>query len=275
MGHRFSVVTPMTATIESPAPPWHTLGAAECATLLESHPTDGLSPIQAQQKLSRHGPNKLAEKKPRPAWLKFFDQFKNLLVLVLIGAAVLSGAIGDLEDAAVILVVVVFNAALGFYQEHRAEATLAALKKMLAQHARVRRGGQVLQVPAAELVPGDLVLLEAGDRVPADGRILAAHNAEVAEAALTGESHAVVKHAEALAPGVPPLAERFNMAYMNTVVTRGRLELMVSATGMQTEMGRITGLLAAAPESPTPLQVQLDALGKRLAIIAGVVVTLI
>ncbi len=265
----------MTEAVESPDPPWHALDAAACADRLKSHLADGLSPHEAEQRLSRHGPNQLDAKKPRAAWLKFFDQFKNLLVLVLIGAAVLAGAIGDLEDAAVILIVVVFNAALGFYQEHRAEATLAALKNMLAQHARVRRSGQVLQIPAAELVPGDLVLLEAGDRVPADGRVAAAHNAEIAEAALTGESHAVSKHAEALAPGIHPLAERFNMAYMNTVITRGRLELLVSATGMATEMGRITGLLAAAPESPTPLQAQLDALGKRLALVAGGVVTLI
>ncbi|MDP1929771.1 MAG: cation-translocating P-type ATPase, partial [Thiobacillus sp.] len=222
-----------------------------------------------------HGPNKLAEKKPRSAWLKFLDQFKNVLVIVLLGAAVLAGAIGDLKDAVVILIVVVFNAALGFYQEHRAEATLAALKKMLAQHARVRRGGEVLEIPAEELVPGDIVLLEAGDRIPADARVLAAHNAEVAEAALTGESHAVGKHADALMPGEHPLAERFNMVYMNTVVTRGRLEVLVAATGMETEMGRITGLLDTAKENPTPLQIQLDGLGKRLALIAGVVVTLI
>ena len=278
MGCRFILIAHMSAlpmAIETQPPPWHSLDVAACATGLETHPTDGLSPLVAGQRLTRHGPNKLAEKKPRSAWLKFLDQFKSLLVLVLIGAAVLAGAIGDLEDAVVILIVVVLNAALGFYQEHRAEATLAALKKMLAQHARVRRGGQVLQIAAVELVPGDLVLLEAGDRVPADGRVLVAHNAEVAEAALTGESQAVAKHAEALAQGVHPLAERFNMAYMNTVITRGRLELLVSATGMDTEMGRISGLLAAAQESPTPLQVQLDALGKRLAIIAGVVVTLI
>ena len=278
MGCRFILIAHMSAlpmAIETQPPPWHSLDVAACATGLETHPTDGLSPLVAGQRLTRHGPNKLAEKKPRSAWLKFLDQFKNLLVLVLLGAVVLAAAIGDIKDAVVILIVVVLNAALGFYQEHRAEATLAALKKMLAQHARVRRGGQVLQIAAVELVPGDLVLLEAGDRVPADGRVLVAHNAEVAEAALTGESHAVTKHAEALAPGVHPLAERFNMAYMNTVITRGRLELLVSATGMNTEMGRISGLLAAAQESPTPLQVQLDALGKRLAIIAGVVVTLI
>ncbi|MEW5943343.1 MAG: HAD-IC family P-type ATPase [Pseudomonadota bacterium] len=235
----------------------------------------GLTEAEARRRLERHGPNRLTEKLPRPAWMKFLDQFKDLLVVVLIGAAALAGAVGDIKDAAVILIVVVFNACLGFYQELRAEATLAALKKMLAQYARVRRGGEVLQIPAESLAPGDIVLLEAGDRVPADARVLAAHNAEVAEAALTGESHSVGKYAEALPPGEHPLAERFNMVFMNTVVTRGRIEALVSATGMETEMGRITDLLESAKETPTPLQIQLDGLGKRLAIIAGAVVTLI
>jgi P-type Ca2+ transporter type 2C len=254
---------------------WHAQSAGEVCADLETDPARGLAPDEAAQRLARHGLNRLAEKKPRPAWLKFFDQFKNVLVMVLLGAVVLAAAIGDLKDAVVILIVVVFNAALGFYQEHRAEATLAALKQMLAQHARVRRGGRVLEIPAEELVPGDLVLLEAGDRIPADGRVLVSHNAEVAEAALTGESHAVGKHAGALPPGEHALAERINMVFMNTVITRGRLELVVTATGMGTEMGRISGLLDAAQESATPLQMQLDALGKRLALIAGVVVSLI
>ncbi|MDO8890939.1 MAG: cation-translocating P-type ATPase [Sulfurimicrobium sp.] len=253
--------------------PWSIDAEAALAHLDSS--AQGLSKAEARQRLERHGPNRLREKAPRPAWMKFLDQFKDLLVIVLLGAAILAGAIGDIKDAVVILIVVVFNAGLGFYQEHRAEATLAALKSMLAQHARVRRGGEVLEIPAEDLVPGDIVLLEAGDRIPADARVLAAHNAEVAEAALTGESHAVGKRADALAPGEHPLAERFNMVFMNTVVTRGRIEALVAATGMETEMGRITGLLESAEESPTPLQVQLDGLGKRLAIIAGVVVTLI
>ena len=235
----------------------------------------GLPDAEARQRLERFGPNQLREKPPRPPWLKFVDQFRNLLVLVLIAAAALAAAIGDTKDAAVILIVIVLNAALGFYQEHRAEATLAALKQMLARHARVRRGGTVLQVGAEALVPGDIVLLEAGDRVPADARVLAAHNAEVAEAALTGESHAVGKHAAALAPGEHALAERLNMVFMNTVVTRGRIEALVTTTGMHTEMGRISGLLEEAPEQATPLQLQIDALGKSLAGIAGVVVTLI
>ena len=258
-------------TIQQPV--WSASGDEALTRLCAS--LQGLTEAEARQRLERHGPNRLREKPPRPAWMKFLDQFKDLLVIVLIGAAALAGAIGDIKDAVVILIVVVFNAVLGFYQEHRAEATLAALKKMLAQHARVRRGGEVLQIPAENLVPGDILLLEAGDRIPADARVLAAHNAEVAEAALTGESHAVGKHAEALPPGEHPLAERFNMVFMNTVVTRGRIETVVAATGMETEMGRITGLLESAEESPTPLQVQLDGLGKRLAIIAGVVVTLI
>ena len=259
----------------TPATAWHQLDLAKCAAQLNTDVTLGLSEAEAQSRLIKYGPNQLAQTPPRSPWLKLLDQFKNLLVLVLIGAALLAGAIGDVKDAVVILIVVAFNAGLGFYQEHRAEATLAALKKMLAQNARVRRNGQVLQIAAQDLVPGDVLLLEAGDRVAADGRVLSAHNAEVAEAALTGESHAVGKHAQDLAPGDHPLAERFNMAYMNTVVTRGRMELLVSATGMDTEMGRITGLLAEAHDGPTPLQVQLDALGKRLALIAGAVVSLI
>ena len=259
----------------TPTPAWHSLPVSACATQLDSDLDRGLSSLEAGLRLQRFGTNQLAAKKPRALWLKFIDQFKNLLVGVLVGAAVLAGAVGNLEDAAVILLVVVFNAALGFYQEYRAEATLAALKKMLAQHARVRRGGEVCNILAHDLVPGDIVLLEAGDRLPADGRVLAAHNVEVAEAALTGESHAVGKFVDALSVGDHPLAERSNMAYMNTVVTRGRLELLVCATGMATEMGRITGLLATAKESAAPLQIQLDALGKRLAIVAGAMVLLI
>ncbi len=262
------------ASEPSPPPIWNA-SREEALASLDTSSSHGLTEAEARRRLQRHGANHLKEKPPRPAWLKFLDQFKNLLVIVLIGAAALAGAIGDIKDAVVILVVVVFNASLGFYQEHRAEATLAALRNMLAQRARVRRGGEVLEIAAENLAPGDIVLLEAGDRVPADARVLAAHNAEVAEAALTGESHAVGKHAEALTPGEHPLAERFNMVFMNTVITRGRLEAVVSATGMDTEMGRISGLLEAAEENPTPLQIQLDGLGKRLAVIAGVVVTLI
>jgi Ca2+-transporting ATPase len=240
---------------------------------LEVAPDTGLLQAQVAVRLQRHGPNRLAEKPPRPAWLKFLDQFRSVLIGILIGAALLAGLIGDIKDAAVIAVVVLLNATLGFFQERRAENALAALRGMLAPSARVRRDRETRVVPAEELVPGDILLLEAGDRVPADARVMQAHGAEVAEAALTGESHAVGKTAEAVDAGAS-LAERVGMVFMNTVITRGRIEAVVTATGMHTEMGRLAGLLAQTAESSTPLQIQLDALGKRLAFIAAVVVGL-
>jgi len=254
---------------------WHRLPAQEAAERFQVASDTGLTPAEAKRRLAEHGPNRLPEKPPRAAWLKFLDQFKNLLILVLIAAAVIAYLVGDLKDALVILLVVVFNATLGFNQEHRAEQSLAALKKMLARRARVRRGGHKTEIDAEELVPGDIVLLEAGDKASADGRLLSVHSVEVDESALTGESHAVGKHAEPLEAAEVPLAERVNMVFMNTVVTRGRAEMVVTATGVATEMGRIAGMMAAAQEGPTPLQIQLDTLGKRLALIAGVVVTLI
>jgi len=253
---------------------WHAEIPAAVTTALEVDPAQGLTGAEAQARLAQYGPNRLVEKPPRPAWLKFLDQFKNFLVIVLIGAAILAAMVGDLKDAVVIAIVVILNALLGFFQEHRAEAALAALKNMLAPTARVRRDGRPALIPAEELVPGDILLLEAGDRIPADARVLDAHGAEAAEAALTGESHAVTKTPEAIVEK-SALAERHGMVFMNTVVTRGRIETVVTATGMATEMGKIAGLLAEAAESATPLQVQLDALGKRLAAIAGVVVGLI
>jgi Ca2+-transporting ATPase len=254
---------------------WQSLDATTVAQRLDVAPASGLSQQDAGERLAQFGPNRLAEKPPRSKWLAFLDQFKSLLILVLIGAAALAGAIGDIKDAVVILIVVLFNALLGFWQEHRAEQTLAMLKKMLSPVARVRRDGRVEEIDASQLVSGDIVLLEAGDRVPADGRLIVTHNVEIDEAALTGESHPVGKEADDLLPESVPLAERINMAFMNTVVTRGRAELLVTATGMTTEMGRISGMLAEVESGPTPLQVQLDGLGHRLALIAGVVIALI
>jgi len=257
----------------SPPPCWHAESSEAVLARLNS-PLCGLDESAAAERRTVYGLNQLAEKPPRPAWLKFVDQFRSFLVVVLLGAAVLAGVVGDLKDAVVIAIVVLINATLGFFQEHRAEAALAALRNMLAPVARVRRAGHPTLIPAVDLVPGDILLLEAGDRIPADARVLVAHSAEVAEAALTGESHAVAKTSSAVDTEVI-LAERTNMVYMNTVVTRGRLEALVIATGMATEMGRLADLLAETAESATPLQIQLDHLGKRLAGIAGVVVGLI
>ncbi len=254
---------------------WHTLTSEAATAVLDVNANRGLATHDADARLARFGENRLLEAEPRPLLLKLLDQFKNFLVIVLLLAAGLAWVIGDLKDAVVILIVVVINAALGFYQEHRAEQTLAALKNMLAARARVRRDGQAMELDAAQIVPGDLVLLEAGDRIPADGRLLEAHALEVDESALTGESHAVGKSTAALEVSDLPLGDRINVLYMNTVVTRGRAELLVTATGMATEMGKLAGMITAAPESETPLHKQLDTLGKKLAAIAGVVVTLI
>ncbi len=254
---------------------WHILNVRQAAARLQVDPQQGLDSAEAERRLTHAGPNRLKEPAPRPVWLKFIDQFKSLLILILILAAGLAFVVGDLKDTIVILVVVVFNAILGFYQEHRAEQSLASLKNMLALHARVRRDGSKHEIAADTVAPGDIILLEAGDRIPADGRLLECHQLEIDEAALTGESHAVAKQVEPLSDPEAVLAERVNLVFMNTVVTRGRAECLVTATGMNTEMGRIAGLIETAPENATPLQIQLDRLGKRLAAIAGVVVGLI
>ncbi|MDD3354218.1 HAD-IC family P-type ATPase [Zoogloea sp.] len=261
--------------MKSAPPPhrWHALRADEASTALGSAPSRGLSTAEVAIGLERHGPNRLAEKPPVPAWKRFLAQFQSLLILILIGAAVVAGLLGELKDALVIGVVVLLNATLGFLQENRAERALSALHDMLAPTARVRREGEVQVVDAATLVPGDILLVEAGERIAADARVLFARSAEVAEAALTGESAPVTKDELPVAEDAV-LAERHNMLFMNTVVTRGRLEALVTATGMNTEMGRLAGLLSDTSEPATPLQVQLDALGKRLALIAGVVVAL-
>lgn len=254
---------------------WYQIKAGDALSKQSVDAAAGLSAAVVEARLQAFGENRLAEKPPRSQWLAFFDQFKSLLIVVLLGAAALAGAIGDIKDAVVILVVVIFNAVLGFWQEHRAEATLAALKKMLSPKARVRRNGQVEEIAAAQLVPGDIILLEAGDRVPADGRLIVTHNVEIDEAALTGESQPAAKDASVVLQEALPLAEQVNMAFMNTVVTRGRAELLVVATGMASEMGRISGMLSEADARDTPLQEQLDGLGKRLTAIAAVVIGLI
>jgi Ca2+-transporting ATPase len=231
----------------------------------------GLEPGVAAQRLAEVGANRLAEPPRRSPWLVLLDQFRNLLIVVLIAAAVLAGLVGDLKDTVVIGAVLVINAGLGFAQEHRAERSLAALRRMLVATAKVRRGGAVTELPAEELVPGDVVLLEAGDRVPADGRLVVAASLEIDESALTGESTPAAKSA-GTAPADAPLAERTSMAHMNTVVTRGRGELVVTATGMATEIGALAELLQAAHTAPTPLQEQLAVLGKRLAAVGAVAV---
>lgn len=186
---------------------------------------DGLSSDAAARRLGEVGPNRLAETRRQPAWRRFADQFRNPLVVILLGAVVLAALVGDVKDATVIAVIVVANAVLGFVQERRAEQSLEALQRMLVTQARVRRDGTTRLVDAEEIVPDDLVLVDAGDRIPADGAWVAAHDLAVDEASLTGESDPVAKHAG-------------DDGFVNTVLTRGRGELVVTATGSRRRCSR-------------------------------------
>jgi len=253
----------------------HTLAIEEVAAHLGVQQDSGVTDQQIRERRVQYGANRLPVAPPRSAWLVFFGQFKSILILILIGAALLSALIGSVKDAIVILTVVVINAAVGFYQEYRADRSLAALKEMLPAKTRVRRKGEKREIAAEDLVPGDVVLLEAGDRVPADGRLFIAAGLEIDESALTGESQPVGKQTAALTKLEVALGDRVNMAYMNSMLTRGRAELIVTATGVHTEMGRLSQELAAAEEAPSPLQIQLDQLGKRLGAIALTLVALL
>ena len=251
----------------------HRLPAVEVAASLGVDPSRGLDDTVAAKRRTLHGPNALAEAARTPAWKRLLAQFSDLLILILLAAAVVAFAVsGELKTPLVVLVVVVLNAVIGFVQENRAERSLDALKQMLVTHTRARRNGQLVNLAASELVPGDIVMIEAGDRVPADGRLLLANTLEIEEAALTGESHPAAKSVDAVDRDAVGIGDRVGMAYMNTTVTRGRGELVVTATGMNTEIGRIAGLLRETATDKTPLQKQLDGLAHSLAKLAAVIV---
>lgn len=225
----------------------------------------GLSSDEARRRLSEYGPNSLKEKPGRSPLEMFIGQFRDFMIGVLIAAAVISGAIGEMLDAAVIAAIVVLNAVMGFVQEYRAQKAMEALKKMAAPYAAVIRGGEAASVPAAELVPGDIVVLEAGTLVPADLRITEAALLRTEEAALTGESVPVDKQVPAIPDPGLSLGDRRNMAYSGTTVAYGRGMGVVTGTGMATELGKIAGMLQEEEEVKTPLQRRLTVFGKKLA----------
>ncbi|MBD8043704.1 cation-transporting P-type ATPase [Arthrobacter sp. Sa2BUA2] len=253
-------------------PPWTVSGPAAAAALGTS-PETGLSEQQVTERLSRYGPNQLAGAPAVPAWRKILALLSDRLILVLLAAAVLSAVVSrDLETPIVILAVVILNTILNYVQERRAENSLEALRRTDVGSARVRRGGTAVTVPRTSLVPGDIVLLEAGDAVPADGRLLDAVRLQAAEAALTGESQPVNKDAAAIAPEDVPVADRHGMLYMGTDISRGRAVMVVTGTGMDTQMGRIAHLLGSTAEEKTSLQRSIDQLAALLTWIAlGVV----
>ncbi len=253
----------------------HAESATATSRRLGVNPEQGLTAETVAARQREFGANKLPVTPPRSAWRVLAAQFTSALILVLLGAAVLSAAIGNVKDAIVISCVVVINALFGFYQEYRAEQSLEALKSMLPARARVRRSTNTQDISADTLVPGDIVLVEAGDRVPADGRLIFTASLEIDESTLTGESAPVSKSTEPLPDTPLAIGDRINLAFMNTLVTRGRGELVVTATGPRTEIGRLSRQLALATEPPSPLQVQLDQLGKRLGLLAVALVSLL
>jgi len=224
----------------------------------------GLEEVEASSRRRQYGANELREAPRRPLWRRFLDQFKDLMVWILVAAAVIAGFLGDAMDTFAILAIVLLNGLIGFFQQERAEQAIAALRKLSSPNAKVIRDGQAQSVPAAELVPGDLIELEAGDYIPADARLLEAFSLQIQEASLTGESTTTEKDARAAVSNDAPLGDRRNMTYMGTVTSTGRARALVVATGMETELGRIAGMLEREPPEPTPLQRRLTELGKVL-----------
>jgi len=264
------------------APPivgtWYSCSPDALAKGLQTSIDGGLSEYEAQQRLEREGPNELPEAQPPSLLRLFFSQFASFIIWVLIGAAVISGLLEDWLDAAAILAIVLFNGVLGFIQEFRAERSLAALRKMSMATARVIRDSVLRSIPARELVSGDLILLEAGDRIPADARLIYTANFQTQEASLTGESTPLEKGVDALGPIDVPLAERTNMVFMGTVAVSGKARALVVATALYTELGRIASMIQKATEAEqteTPLQRRLEQFGYTLLWLALGVVTVV
>ncbi len=255
---------------------WHSLSVEDVCRRLDVDPAVGLSAAEVTERRQRYGANKLAEEAKEPAWHAFLRQYRDLMQLVLVGAALVSiVALQDISTGVVVLGLTVVNALMGLHQEGKAAESVAALRQMLIITARVRRDGEVVEVPAEELVPGDIVTFEAGDKVPADGRILVAATLEIEEAGLTGESTPVAKSTDPVAGTDVPLGDRVDMAYMNSQVTRGRGEIVITATGMSTEVGHISGLLSGVEQEKTPLTKQLDQITVLITIMAAAALVLI
>jgi Ca2+-transporting ATPase len=253
---------------------WHTLSAQDAIAHLHSQ-TTGLTKAEAARRLEQHGPNELAAQQGVSAWHTFAAQFKNVLILILLSATVVSGFLGHTLEATVITVIVLFAVLLGFIQEHRAARALDALRQMAAPTARVVRDSEEVVIPARELVPGDIVTVRTGDRVPADARLLQAVNLAVDEAALTGESAPVEKTVDTFDDARLPLGDRRNMIYAGTSAGYGRGQAVVVATGMSTEFGRIARLVETVEAGRTPLQDNLDRLGATLGKAALAIVALV
>jgi Ca2+-transporting ATPase len=254
---------------------WYAIETNELCRDLGTSAGSGLETTEAASRLSKYGPNALQEKPPRGILSIFFSQLKEILVLILIVASVISALLGEWEDAIVILIIVILNAVIGVLQENKAENALKALKDMTKPSAKVMRGGKVIQINGEELVPGDLILLDAGDSVPADARLIEAASLQSNESALTGESLPAEKKPAVINTGQVPVGDQKNMLFMGTTITSGRGRAVVVETGMNTQLGRIARLLEDSGPESTPLQQRLGKLGKVLGIAAVAIVVMV
>ena len=245
---------------------WHSVGSDEALAALGSDAKRGLTDEEAARRLERYGPNALRER-PRPTfWQRLLAQFNNFVIYVLIFAAILSALLGDWLEAIAIAAIVALNATLGVIQEGRAEEALSALRKLASPDADVIRGGHQKTIPASEVVPGDIVVLDAGNFIPADIRLLETVNLKIDEASLTGESVPVDKRADVVVESDAILGDRKNMAYLGTTAAYGRGRALVVYTGMQTEIGKIADMIQSTEDELTPLQQRIDQLGRTLSI---------
>ncbi len=247
---------------------YHQMDVESALRELKTDLHNGLSGAEVQQRQQQYGPNELIERGTKSPWKILLEQLTGIMIIILIVSALISLVLGETIDAVVILIVVALNALLGFTQEYRAEQAMAALKRMAVPHVRVRREGHTQDILARELVPGDILLLEAGNSVPVDARLLESANLRVQEAVLTGESEAVEKNIDVLDEENPPLGDRLNTVYMGTIVTYGRGLALVTNTGMSTQLGKIADMLQTVGIEKTPLQRRLEQLARGLAIAA-------
>ncbi len=263
------------APAQARAVPWHSMSVDDALDALDADADEGLSTSAASARLTKYGRNEIAEGRSEPAWKIFLAQYNDFMQLLLLGAAIVSLFIPQISTAILLFVLTLVNATLGYRQEAKAEKSVDALREMMEDQTRVVRGGTVAKVDAETLVPGDIVLIEAGDSVPADGRLIRAARIEIEESALTGESLPVDKATDTVDDPEAPLGDRFDMVYMNTLVTRGSATFVVTATGMQTEIGRIAEMIGAVKSEKSPLQRQMDGLAKAFAVIAAIAVVIV
>ncbi|MEM1800221.1 MAG: HAD-IC family P-type ATPase, partial [Desulfurococcaceae archaeon] len=246
--------------------PWHSMSIEEVVKELGTDIKHGLSDEEVNERLKKYGPNEIIVKEKSPL-LMFLRQFTNFLIIVLIVAIIISAIIGETIDAVAIALIVLIMGIMGFIQEYKAEKAIKALKKLATPRCTVIRNGVQVEIPTHNLVPGDVVLIKEGDKIPADARLVEAFDLEIDESPLTGESTPVEKDPELILPPQTPISDRKNMVFSGTYVVRGKGKAVVTATGNNTELGKIARMVAETKEEKTILERELDLFGKRIGLL--------